>query len=41
MAKLLIESILKNKNDAFLKETHARKLFMAYSLISEPILEEI
>ncbi len=40
-AKKLIEYILKNKNDLYIKETACRKLFMAYSLLTEPIIKEI
>jgi len=37
----LIEYILKNKDDGFIKQTNTRKLFMAYSLKTEPIIKSI
>ncbi len=37
----LIEYILKNKDDGFIKKTNTRKLFMAYSLKTEPIIKSI
>ncbi|AYE39291.1 hypothetical protein D1B17_11905 [Companilactobacillus zhachilii] len=38
---LLIKYILKNKDDGFIKQTNARKLFMAYSLYTEPIVKKV
>lgn len=40
-AKPLIDYILENETEIFIKETTTRKLFMAYSLLTEEIFKEI
>ena len=40
-AEALVNYLLKNEGDNFLKETNTRKLFMAYSLLTEKIFDKV